>query len=168
MFKKAVFLDRDGVINQRRDDYVKNVTEFEIYDGVANAIALLKKNNYLVIVVTNQSAIGRKLLSINVLEEIHKKLENYLKENGTFLDRIYFCPHLPEDKCKCRKPKPGLLIQASHDYGIDLKNSLLIGDSKTDAEAAKAVKCRWVLLEKGQNLLQIVEKFTSREKTIKS
>ncbi|MGI0009880.1 MAG: D-glycero-beta-D-manno-heptose 1,7-bisphosphate 7-phosphatase [Nitrosopumilaceae archaeon] len=157
----AIFLDRDGVINQERKNYVKNLDEFLILDGVADAIKILKQNNFLVIVITNQSVINRNLLSIEMLDKIHAHLQNYLKKNGTYIDAIYYCPHLPEDNCSCRKPKPGLLLQAVRDFQINLEKSWMIGNSITDIDTAKVVGCNWILLEKGQNLLQAVKKLVS-------
>lgn len=156
MSHKAVFLDRDGVINKERKDYVKNVNEFEIFDGVAQAISLLKQNNFLVIVITNQSAINRNLLSHNMLGKIHDHLKNYLEVNDTSIDGIYYCPHRPDEGCTCRKPKPGLLLKASLDFDVDLKNSWMIGDSEKDIEAAKSIGTNWIFI-KNQNLLEAVE-----------
>lgn len=154
----AIFLDRDGVINQERKDYVKNLNEFLILDGVVDAIKILKQNNFLVIIITNQSAINRNLLSVDMLDKIHAYLQDYLKKNGTYIDAVYYCPHLPEDNCSCRKPKPGLLLQAAHDFQINFKKSWMIGNSMSDIDAAKTVGCNGILLEKGQNLFQAVKK----------
>jgi D,D-heptose 1,7-bisphosphate phosphatase len=153
---KAVFLDRDGVINQERKDYVKNLNEFIIFEGVSEAIKILKKHNFLVIIITNQSAINRKMLSIEMLNKIHQYLKNFLNENNTFVDGIYHCPHMPEDNCLCRKPKPGLLLQAMNDFDIDLKQSWMIGNSISDVNTAKAAGCNWILLKNDQTLLQVV------------
>ena len=161
---KAIFLDRDGVINQERKDYVKNLEEFKIFENVADAISLLKKENFLIVIITNQSAINRKLLSIKNLENIHKFLKKYLKKNNTSIDAIYYCPHTPEEDCSCRKPKPGLLLKASLDLDIDLKNSWMIGDSKTDIEAAKAAGCNSILLKENEKLFDIVKEFISSNK----
>lgn len=155
---RAVFLDRDGVINQERKDYVKNLKEFVIIEGIADAIKILRANNFLVIVITNQSAISRNLLSADMLNNIHKYLQDYLKKHNTSIDAIYYCPHMPEDNCSCRKPKPGLLLQAAQDFDIDLKNSWMIGNSVIDVKAAEAAGCNSILLEKDQNILQIVKK----------
>ena len=161
---KAIFLDRDGVINQERKDYVKNLEEFKIFDNVADAISLLKKENFLVVVITNQSAINRKLLSIENLEKIHEFLKKYLKKNNTSLDGIYYCPHTPDECCACRKPKPGLLLKAASDLNIDLNNSWMIGDSKTDIDAAKTAGCNSILLKKNENLFDIVKELISNNK----
>jgi D-glycero-D-manno-heptose 1,7-bisphosphate phosphatase len=161
---KAIFLDRDGVINQERKDYVKNLEEFKIFDNVADAISLLKKENFLVVVITNQSAINRKLLSIENLEKIHEFLKKYLKKNNTSLDGIYYCPHTPDECCACRKPKPGLLLKAASDLNIDLNNSWMIGDSKTDIDAAKTAGCNSILLKKNEKLFDIVKELISNNK----
>lgn len=155
---KAVFLDRDGVINKEKKDYVKNLNEFVIFDGVSDAIKLLKKHNFLVIIITNQSAINRKILAVKMLNRIHRYLQNYLKNNDTSIDGIYYCPHIPEDKCSCRKPKPGLLLQAASDFKIELKRSWMIGNSIADVNAAKKAGCNWLLLKNEKKLLQLVKK----------
>jgi len=161
---KAIFLDRDGVINIEKKDYVKSIEEFEIYDGVAEAISLLKKNNFLVIVITNQSAVNRKFLSVSMLEIIHKHFKNYLKENNTLIDAIYYCPHMPNENCLCRKPKTGLLQKAVLNFNIDITKSWMIGDSNTDAKAAKSIGCNWIILKQDQTLLQVVKNLIQSEK----
>ena len=153
---RAVFLDRDGVINKERKDYVKNIEEFEIFNGVSKAIKILKEKNFLVIIITNQSAINRNLLTKDKLDEIHNHLQEILKNDNTSFDAIYYCPHKPEENCDCRKPKPGLLLRAAKDHKIDLKNSFFIGDSITDIEAANAAGCNGILLE-NNSLLEKVE-----------
>ena len=153
MKSKAVFLDRDGVINEKRDDHVKNISEFKIFSGVGDAIKLLRDKGYLVIIITNQSAIGRKIISEKTLDEIHTELKNYLNQH----DSIYYCPHIPEENCNCRKPKPGLLIKATNDFDIDLEKSYFIGDSESDLNAAKEARCKGILLKNDQTLLQIVQ-----------
>jgi len=158
MKNKAVFLDRDGVINKKRIDHVKSVDEFKIFSNVGDAIKLLKDKGYLVIVITNQSVIGRNIISEKKLDEIHIELKNYLKQSNTYVDSIYYCPHIPEQNCDCRKPKPGLLIKASNDFGIDLEKSYFIGDSVSDLNAAKEAKCKGILLKNDQTLLEIVQK----------
>ena len=157
MKSKAVFLDRDGVINEKRDDHVKNISEFKIFSGVGDAIKLLRDKGYLVIIITNQSAIGRKIISEKKLDEIHTELKNYLNQHDTYVDSIYYCPHTPEENCSCRKPKPGLLITATNDFGINLEESYFIGDSESDLNAAKEARCKGILLENDQTLLEIVQ-----------
>ena len=113
----------------------------------------------MVIIITNQSVIGRKIISETKLEEIHLKLKNYLKQYNTYVDSIYHCPHTPEQNCNCRKPKPGLLIKASEDFNIDLEKSYFIGDSESDLTAASEAECMGILLKKDQTLLEIVKKY---------
>ena len=157
MKNKAVFLDRDGVINEKRNDHVKSINEFKIFSGVGNAIKLLRNKGYLVIIITNQSAIGRKIISEKKLDEIHTELKNYLNQHDAYVDSIYYCPHTPEENCNCRKPKPGLLIKATSDFDIDLEKSYFIGDSESDLNAAKEARCKGILLENDQTLLEIVQ-----------
>jgi histidinol-phosphate phosphatase family protein len=161
---KAIFLDRDGVINQERKDYVKKVEEFIILKNVSNAINLIKNHNFLVIIITNQSAVNRKLLTIKNLNKIHKNLQEYLKKHNTSFDGVYFCPHTPNENCNCRKPKSGLIIQAINDFKIEISQSFMIGDSKTDIQAAENAGCKGILLKKNQTLLEaIVDLFESEK-----
>ena len=157
MKNKAVFLDRDGVINEKRSDHVKSIDEFKIFGNVGDAIKLLKDKGYLVIIITNQSVINRKIISEKRLDEIHIELKNYLKRYNTYVDSIYYCPHTPEQNCNCRKPRSGLLIKASNDFSIDLEKSYFIGDSESDLNAAKEARCKGILLENDQTLLEIVQ-----------
>ena len=165
---KAIFLDRDGVINQERNDYVKNLSEFKIFSGVAEAISLLKKKNFLIVIITNQSAINRKLLNKKTLEKIHSSLRDYLKRNNTSIDAIYYCPHTPEENCSCRKPKPGLILKAAEDLKIDLKKSWMIGDSKKDIEAAHTAGCNHILLKNNQKLLDLIKEFINSSTLIRT
>ena len=135
---KAIFLDRDGVINQERKDYVKKLDEFRILDKTSDAINIIKNRGFLVIIITNQSAISRKLLSVETLNKIHEKLQSYLEKYGTSFDGVYFCPHIPSENCECRKPKPGMFIEAKDKYNISMKDSWMIGDSESDIKAANA------------------------------
>jgi len=157
MKNKAVFLDRDGVINKKRIDHVKSVDEFKIFSSVGDAIKLLRDKGYLVIIITNQSVIGRNIISEKKLDEIHIELKNYLKQSNTYVDSIYYCPHIPEQNCDCRKPKPGLIFEACQDFDIDLKNSYFIGDSISDLDAAGNAGCKGILLKQHQNLFELVK-----------
>lgn len=143
--QKAVFLDRDGTINK----YVGFLTkpeQFELIDGAAEAIRKINKSGYLAIVVTNQPVIARGECTWEELQQIHDKMETELGKEGAFVDAIYICPHHPDKgfegerseykfDCDCRKPKPGLLLQAAKDFNIDLSQSIMIGDSERDVEA---------------------------------
>ena len=161
---KAIFLDRDGVINQERKDYVKKLDEFRILDKTSDAINIIKNNGFLVIIITNQSAINRKLLSVETLNKIHEKLQSYLEKYDTSFDQVYFCPHMPSENCECRKPKPGLIIQAVTDFKIDLSQSYMIGNSETDLQAARNAGCNGILLKKNQTLLEVIVDLFESEK----
>ena len=161
---KAIFLDRDGVINQERKDYVKKLDEFKILDKIADAINIIKSHGFLVIIITNQSAINRKLVSVETLNKIHEKLQSYLEKYDTSFDQVYFCPHMPSENCECRKPKPGLIIQAVTDFKIDLSQSYMIGNSETDLQAARNAGCNGILLKKNQTLLEVIVDLFESEK----
>lgn len=154
--QKAVFLDRDGTIN-KYVGFLQNIDDFELMDGVADAIKKINAAGYLAIVVTNQPVVARGEVSFEELDMIHNKMETLLGKEGAYLDAIYFCPHHPHKgyegerpalkfDCDCRKPKPGMLICASKDFNIDLKKSWMIGDSEIDIKAGKAAKCKTCLI----------------------
>ena len=153
---KAIFLDRDGVINKERKDYVKSIEEFQILDGVPKSIKMLKEKGFVVIVITNQSAINRELVTIETLNEIHNHLQKILKDNNTSIDDFYFCPHIPDENCQCRKPNPGMLIKAVQEHDIDMNQSFMIGNSLTDIQAAQKSGCKGILLNQNQALLELV------------
>jgi D-glycero-D-manno-heptose 1,7-bisphosphate phosphatase len=149
--QKAVFLDRDGVLNVKRG-FISKPEDLELLPGAAEAVRGINNSGYLAIVITNQPVIARGEASPEDLEEIHKKLESDLGREGAYLDDIFYCPHHPDRgfpgerpeykiDCDCRKPKPGLLFRAAEKYHIDLSRSYMIGDSKTDVEAALAAGC---------------------------
>ena len=155
---KTVFLDRDGVINQERSDYVKSISELEIYPNVAKNIKLLKDAGFLVIVITNQSAVNRGIITHEIVSQIHNSIQDHLKKYGTFLDGFYYCPHTPNENCNCRKPKSGLLQQAILELNIDLNSSWMIGDSDSDIEAADSVGCKAIKINDNFSLDNAVEK----------
>lgn len=155
--QKAVFLDRDGTIN-KYVGFLRKPEEFELLVGVASAIEKINRFGYLAIVVTNQPVVARGEVTYAELEEIHKKMETLLGQEGAYLDGIYFCPHhpdkgfdgeIPELKidCECRKPKPGMLLQAAEDFNIDLSQSWMVGDGENDIKAGQAAGCRTALIE---------------------
>jgi len=148
MKKKAVFLDRDGVINVKLPEgrYVTRWEEFTFRDGAAEALRLLGAGGYLLIVVTNQRGIGRRLMSEEDLEEIHRRMTGALAEAGVRIDGIYHCPHDLDEGCRCRKPRPGMLEEALGRFSIDVSRSFIVGDSKTDMEAGQAVGVDGILV----------------------
>lgn len=145
--QKAIFLDRDGTIN-KYVGFLRNIDDFELIDGVSEAIKLINQSGYLAIVVTNQPVIARGEVSWDELHEIHRKMETLLGKDGVYIDGMYICPHHPDKgfegerpeykiDCDCRKPKPGLLLQAAKNFNIDLAESYMIGDSHIDVEAGE-------------------------------
>ena len=156
---RAVFLDRDGVINRNRDDYVKDVDEMEILPGVPKAINLLNTVNFKVVIISNQSAVSRGLITIEKLLEIHEFLKKELLQNNAKIDGIYFCPHRPDDSCECRKPKPTLILKAAKDLGINLSESYMIGDRESDMIAAEKAGVKFIPIETDGNLLKVVRAF---------
>ena len=154
---KAIFLDRDGVINKKRDDYVKSINELEIFPDIGEGILNLKKMGFLIIVITNQSIINRKIIAVEELEKIHLSIQNNLKENSCNIDRFYFCPHTPNENCNCRKPKSGLLINAASDMNIDLKSSWMIGDNDSDIIAGENVGCKSIKIKNNYELENVVK-----------
>ena len=154
--QKAIFLDRDGTINEYVG-FLTDIKEFHLLDGVAEAIRKINASGYLAIVVTNQPIIARGEVSFTELQEIHNKMETLLGAEGAYIDAIYFCPHHPDKgfegerveykiSCDCRKPKPGMLLKAAEDFNIDLSRSWMVGDGKNDVEAGKNAGCKTVLI----------------------
>lgn len=154
--QKAIFLDRDGTLN-RYIGFLRNIEDFELLPDVCEAVKRINESGYLAVVVTNQPVIARGEVTYAQLQEIHNKMETMLGEKGAYLDAIYYCPHhphkgyegeIPELKfdCSCRKPKPGMLLQAAEDFNIDLSQSWMIGDGENDILAGKAAGCRTALL----------------------
>lgn len=141
----TVFLDRDGTVN-RDTGYVKKPKELELLDGAVEAIARLNRTGARVVLITNQSGIGRGMFSRSDLEQVHLKLRDLLARGGATLDAIYYCPHHPDDRCACRKPRTGLVDQAVHELGIDLSHAYVVGDQKRDVELARTVGTRAVLV----------------------
>jgi D-glycero-D-manno-heptose 1,7-bisphosphate phosphatase len=141
---KAVFLDRDGVINRKLPEgqYVTRWEEFQFLPKVAEAIAALKSSGFRVIVVSNQRCVARGLISLSDLELIHQQMLATLAAANAVVDKVYCCPHEKYPPCGCRKPQPGMLLLAAQDYGIGLVNSWMIGDSETDVEAGKTAGCK--------------------------
>ena len=158
---KTIFLDRDGVINKERNDYVKSISELEIFPNVAKNVELLKNAGFLVVIITNQSAINRGLLTHEMVHKIHDSIQNHLKKNGTCVDGFFYCPHKPDENCNCRKPKSGLLHQAILELNIDLNSSWMIGDSNSDIEAAISIGCKAIKIDNNFSLDNAVDKILS-------
>ena len=163
--QKAIFLDRDGTIN-KYVGYLRTPEQFELLDGVGEAIRKINLSGYLAIVVTNQPVIARGEVTADGLQQIHNKMETMLGKEGAYLDGVYYCPHHPDKGfageveelkivCECRKPNAGLLLQSAKDFNIDLSQSWMIGDSENDVLAGRNAGCKTALIgetDYGQNL----------------
>ena len=147
---KLVILDRDGVINEDSDDFIKSVDEWVPLPGSIEAIALLKKAGWIVGIATNQSGIARGLYDEATLHAMHDKLADLLAEHGVTVDYIAYCPHGPDSSCTCRKPLPGMYEEIAEQFGCDLNGVPVIGDSLRDLEAAVAAGAKPMLVRTGK------------------
>lgn len=129
-------MDRDGVIIENREHYVLNWKDVSIYPFTFQALASIRSGPYKIVLITNQSAVGRGLISIEEAREINSRLVELIRSEGGRIDAIYMCPHTPSDGCYCRKPEPGMFFRAAEEMGIDLASSIMIGDALTDLIAA--------------------------------
>jgi len=153
---KAAFIDRDGVINEERS-YVHRIEDFVLLPGVVQGLALLREANFRLIVVTNQAGIARGYYDQSAMDRLHEHLHEQLAKHGVRLDAVYFCPHHPDGcvkqlavQCDCRKPSPGMLLQAAKDFNLNLATSVLIGDKLSDVQAGKRAGVgRIVIVESG-------------------
>lgn len=147
---KLIVLDRDGVINEDSDEYIKSPQEWHLMPGSGEAIARLNQAGWTVVVATNQSGIGRGLYDRVTLTAIHNTMQKALQTFDAHIDKIYICPHHPDDGCICRKPQPGMLNQIASDYTVSWAETWFIGDTRSDIEAAWAVGCQPLLLRSGK------------------
>ena len=148
--KKAIFLDRDGVIN-KEIGYLSNPDDFILIEGIVDALKILKKRGFLLIVITNQAGIARGYYTEETLRKIHNKMKRIFNDVGIILDEIYCCPHHPDfsGSCDCRKPNPGMLLKAKEKFNIDLKQSYMVGDTLNDIKTGKNANCKTVLVLTG-------------------
>jgi histidinol-phosphate phosphatase family protein len=145
----TIFLDRDGVINENRADYVKSWQEFHFLAGSREAIGQLTRAGHRIVVCTNQAAIARGLLAIETVEDIHRRMIAEIAIAGGKIEKVYYCPHGKDEDCACRKPKPGMLLRARDELGIDLHDAIFVGDSITDVHAGQAAGVRTILVLTG-------------------
>ncbi len=147
----ALFLDRDGVIIENRANYVRSWVDVEIYPQALEALALLKDSPYKIIIVTNQSGVGRGLFSLEVAQQINEQLVKMIEAANGRINATYLCPHAPWAGCPCRKPQPGMLLQAAQEHNLDLNRSIMIGDALTDLDAGLAAGvAQTILLRTGR------------------
>ena len=150
---KAIFLDRDGVINIEVG-YLSNPNDFKIIEGTIEALKILNKKDFLLIVVTNQAGIARGYYTEDDLKDVHHKMRYVLKQHEVTLIDIFYCPHHPEftGSCNCRKPNPGMILEAKKKYNIDIENSYMVGDTLNDIQTGIAAKCKTVLVLTGYGI----------------
>jgi len=154
----AVFLDRDGVLIENRSDYVRDWSHVTMLPKVLTALSGFHREGFKIIVVTNQSAVGRGLMTFQTAQEINHLLVNTIKENGGMVDGVYMCPHKPQDLCNCRKPQPGLLLQAAQEFSLDLRSSWMVGDAWSDLFAGQSAGVQGtIMVRTGRGSIQLLE-----------
>lgn len=154
----SIFLDRDGVLIENRSDYVRDWSQVKIIPEAIRALSLAPIKKYKVVIVTNQSAVGRGLILLETAQEINQRLIRLIRDHGGQIDGVYMCPHQPETGCFCRKPQPGLLLQAAKDLSLDLKRSWMIGDAWSDVQAGEAAGTQGtILLRTGRGIEQLLQ-----------
>ena len=151
MKSPAVFMDRDGTINEQMG-YINHVSRFVMLPGAAEAIRLLNENGHLAIIASNQSGVGRGYFPMELVDEVHGHMANLLEKEGAKIDGIFICPHHPDEGCDCRKPKAGLIRQACEAFHIDLENSYVVGDRCSDLEFASRSNLKGILVTTGYGL----------------
>lgn len=150
----TIFLDRDGVINENRTDYVKTWSEYCFLPGSLEAIARLTQAGHSIVVCTNQAAIAKGIISAETVEDIHSRMLAEIREAGGVVEKVYYCPHSKDENCNCRKPRPGLLLQASRELNLDLSDAVLVGDSISDVCAGLAAGVHTILVLSGLGMEQ--------------
>jgi histidinol-phosphate phosphatase family protein len=154
---RVLFLDRDGVINEDRPDYVKSREEFRFIKGVRKALKMLNQIGIPVVIISNQSAIGRGKITEAGLSIIHDGMVKGVKRAGGNILKIYYCPHHPDARCRCRKPRIGLLKKAAKELDLDLAKCLFVGDSLKDIQAGNRAGCRTILVQSGQGRESLIK-----------
>jgi D-glycero-D-manno-heptose 1,7-bisphosphate phosphatase len=154
----SIFLDRDGVLIENRSDYVREWSQVKIIPEAIRALSLAPIKKYKVVIVTNQSAVGRGLILLKTAQEINQRLIDLIRDHGGQIDGVYMCPHKPEDSCSCRKPLPGLLLRAAKDLSLNLHRSWMIGDAWSDVQAGQTAGMRGtILLKTGRGAEQLLQ-----------
>ena len=150
----TVFIDRDGVINANRPDYVKSWHEFHFLPGSREAIARLSRAGHRIVVCTNQAGVAKGIIAVETIEDIHRKMVAEIAEMGGLIEKVYYCPHAKEENCACRKPRPGMLLRARDELGLDLTDAVFVGDSMSDIRAGLAAGIHTILALSGLGLEQ--------------
>lgn len=163
----TIFLDRDGVINENQADYVKGWHEFRFLAGSREAIASLTRAGHRIVVCTNQAGVARGRISIETVEDIHRRMLAEVVELGGAIEKVYYCPHGKDDGCACRKPRPGMLLRARDELGIDLSDAVFIGDSISDICAAQAAGVQAMLVLTGLGVEQFHNHRTETNETFR-
>lgn len=153
---RTIFLDRDGVINENRADYVKGWHEFRFLPGALEGLRLLTERRYRICIVTNQAAVNRGLLAQADLEELHRRMVAVAEAHGARIADIRYCPHRDDEACACRKPRPGMLLGLAAERQVDLSQTYFVGDALTDMAAGHAAGCRTILVLTGRGSEQVV------------
>jgi D-glycero-D-manno-heptose 1,7-bisphosphate phosphatase len=155
---KAIFLDRDGVLNEEIGNYVCSIEEFTILPGVAGALKAFTEKGYRLIIITNQGGLAKKLYTLSELDRMHEYLRSEMERSGVYFDEIYYCPHHPDynGKCLCRKPGSVMVEKALARFDIDPALSYFIGDRDRDVQAAEAAGVKGILVESNANLLDLL------------
>ena len=159
---KLVLLDRDGVINYDSDAFIKSPDEWHAIPGSLEAIALLNQAGIKVAIASNQSGLARGYFNADTLQKIHEKMRHELASYGGHIDKIFYCPHGPNDDCDCRKPKPGMLLQAFEYFNVKPEEAYFAGDSQRDIDAATAAGCQSILINAESTLLKFVTTFLGK------
>jgi D-glycero-D-manno-heptose 1,7-bisphosphate phosphatase len=144
----AIFLDRDGVLIENRSDYVRDWSQVSMFPDAVRALSNSRLDSYKIVMVTNQSAVGRGIMSLESAGQINDRLVCSIRAGGGRIDGVYLCPHGPDDDCDCRKPRPGLLLRAAGELSLDLKRSWMIGDAWSDVQAGQAAGVRGTIILK--------------------
>ena len=158
-----IFIDRDGVINKDSPDYIKNWQEFEFLPGSLEALALLTRKGCRLIIITNQSIINRGMVPLSVLQDTHQRLCRAAAEAGGRIVDIFYCPHRPDEGCACRKPEPGLILQAHQRYAMNLAGTVMIGDNAKDIECGRNAGCGATILVQTGSGPQALETLAARQ-----
>jgi D-glycero-D-manno-heptose 1,7-bisphosphate phosphatase len=163
--KPMVILDRDGVLNRKpeRAQYVRKWEEFHWLPGAQEALSILNKAGYRVLVVSNQAGVARGAMTETDLAEIHRRMIEESEQTGGKIEKIYYCQHDWDAGCECRKPSPGMLFQAQKDFHLDLTRTLFIGDDERDCQAAEAAGCKFAMVTDGDSLLKITQRTVIRD-----